>query len=318
MENSNDELSREAIRARMTMMQRRLVDAAADIMEADADSPEFMHSVLCHVGLPRAKTDARTFERSSGTAAISIEAGRLWKRGKWQEQPLPYGAKPRLVLIHLCSEAVRTQSPEIEVGRSAREFLTRLGLDNGGHEYERFRAQMEALAACRMTLGFSSPSLNRDITINTQPISRFEAWMQHEHKSLGLWPGSITLSQEFFGTLVNHAVPLDPRAISALQKSALALDAYTWLAHRLCRVRKADGVKVSWRNLKEQFGQEYANPKDFKKEFRAALFKVRAVYPEADIDPTPGGLILKSSPPPIKKTQVLMLSQSGRAKDKNR
>jgi hypothetical protein len=287
-----------------TLLQRRLIDAAADIIETQADSPEFLHSVLCQVGLPRAKTEARSFQRSSGTAVIEIEAGKLYRRGKLIPAPLPYGAKPRLVLMHLCAEAVRTRCPDIEVGRSARDFLGRLGLDNGGHEYARFRAQMEALAACRMTLGMSVG--DRDITINTQPISRFEAWMQHDGRSLGLWPGLMTLSGEFYNTLLEHAVPLDPRAVHGLQKSALALDAYTWLAHRLCRVRKAEGVKLSWSNLRQQFGQEYGCSKDFKKEFKAALLKVCAVYPAARISEEAGGLRLYSSPAPVPKSQVLV------------
>lgn len=287
-----------------TRLQRRLIDAAADIIEAQCDKPEFMHSVLCQVGLPRARTEARIFERNSGHSSILVEAGRLWTRRGWIEHPLPYGAKPRLVLLHICAEAIRTQSPRIEVGQSAREFLGRLGLDNGGHEYQRFREQMEALAACRMTLGMEAGG--RDITINTQPISRFEAWMQHDDKSLGIWPGSMTLSGEFFATLIEHAVPLDPRAVGGLQKSALALDAYAWLAQRLCRVRKAEGVKLSWKNLREQFGQEYASTKDFKKEFRSALSKVLTVYRDARISEEAGGIRLHSSPPPIPKTQVLI------------
>ena len=161
---------------------------------------------------------------------------------------------------------------------------------------------MEALAACRMTLGMEANG--KEITINTQPISRFEAWMQHDSKSLGLWPGSMTLSNEFYVTLLEHAIPLDPRAIHALQKSALGLDVYTWLANRLCRVRKVGGVMLSWRNLREQFGQEYKNPKDFKKEFKDTLFKVMVVYPDARIEEVIGGLILHSSPPPVPKTQV--------------
>jgi hypothetical protein len=292
----------------ITLLQRRIIDAAADIMEVQADAPEFMHSVLCQVGLPRAKTEARTFQRSSGTVAIEVEAGKLYKRGKFVPAPLPYGAKPRLVLMHLCAEAVRTRSPEIEVGRSARDFLGRLGLDTGGHEFARFRGQMEALAACRMTLGMSIGE--RDITISTQPISRFEAWMQRDGYSIGLWPGSMTLSREFYDTLIDHAVPLDPRAISALQKSALALDVYTWLAHRLCRVRKAGGVKLAWSNLREQFGQEYACSKDFKKEFRAALLKVRAVYPHARIDEEIGGIRLHSSPAPVPKSQIFLTART--------
>src|SRR4051812_22630732 len=68
----------------------------------------------------------------------------------------------------------------------------------------------------------------------TKPIRRFEAWLQHDGTQHTLWPGVLELSQEFFDTLVNHAVPLDYRALAGLKHSALALDIYTWLAHRLC------------------------------------------------------------------------------------
>ena len=77
--------------------------------------------------------------------------------------------------------------------------------------------------------------------------------------------------REFFDTLARHAVPLDYRAISALKHSALALDVYTWLAHRLCRIDKPACVMLSWENIRDQFGKEYANSKDFKREFRDIL-----------------------------------------------
>lgn len=123
-------------------------------------------------------------------------------------------------------------------------------------------------------------------------------------KQRSLWPGKLELSEEFFETLALHAVPLDHRALSALKHSALALDIYTWLAHRLCRIRKAEGIKLSWSNLRDQFGQEYRDPKNFKKEFQQALWQVHAVYPEAHIEDATGGLILKPSKPPLSKTTV--------------
>ena len=119
-----------------------------------------------------------------------------------------------------------------------------------------------------------------------------------------MWPGTLELSQDFFETLNGNAVPLDPRALAALSHSALALDAYTWLAHRLCRITRPTGVKVSWENLRDQFGQEYRNPKDFKREFSGALRSALAVYPDAVIEGVPGGLLLRPSPPPIPKTMI--------------
>jgi hypothetical protein len=130
--------------------------------------------------------------------------------------------------------------------------------------------------------------------------------MRHDGEGLGRWPGSTTLSPGFFATLVGHAVPLDGRAVEGLQASALALDVYAWLAHRLCRVRRAGGVKLSWRNLRDRFGQEYACPKNFEREFRAALLKVSAVYPAAQVEDEIGGLRLRPSPPPIARSRVVV------------
>ena len=61
---------------------------------------------------------------------------------------------------------------------------------------------------------------------------------------------------------------------------------------------------LSWENIRDQFGQEYATSKDFKREFRDMLSQVCTVYPDAKIDGTPGGLILRPSPPPITRTMV--------------
>lgn len=56
----------------------------------------------------------------------------------------------------------------------------------------------------------------------------------------------IELTADFNGSLVEYAVPLDARALSALKHSALALDVYSWLAHRLHRVKSANGTRLSW------------------------------------------------------------------------
>lgn len=285
---------------------RRIVDASCDIMDIEADSPAYLHAVLCQVGLPRSRVEGRTFHRSSGKVSVLLEAGHIpTPFGKWAEAPLPYGTKPRLVLHYMCSEAVLRQSPQISMDSSMNKFLERLGIGNGNsRDNALFKRQMVALAACHMTLGFFEEGRIRQV--KTDPVEKFDAWLPLDVNQRALWDDQVELGARFFETLIEHAVPLDPRAIHALQHSALALDVYTWLGHRLCRVRKPEGVKLSWKNLKEQFGQEYKISKDFKKEFKAALLKVRAVYPRANIEDTIGGLILKPSPPPIPKSSVLV------------
>ncbi len=192
------------------------------------------------------------------------------------------------------SEAVRTRRPTVELGSSVRDFLIRLGIDTGGREYASFNRQMRALAACRMTLGFGAS------TIDAKPFKQFTAWTDAK----SLTPGTIELSPEFYASLAEAAVPLDARALGALQNSALALDVYCWLAHRLHRVKRITGERLSWKNLREQFGQEYADPKNFKREMEKALRTVWAVYQEARIEQVEGGVLLMPSPPPVPKAMV--------------
>ena len=56
------------------------------------------------------------------------------------------------------------------------------------------------------------------------------------------------------------------------------MDIYAWLAHRLHRVHNRNGDEISWNRLKEQFGHEYADTaqgrKNFRKEFETALADV--------------------------------------------
>lgn len=280
-----------------TNLELRVIEAGGRIAGTPVGNDvAFQHAVLCQVGLPRKRVDGDRFERVSGEVSLLVKAGELHVGGRWVSQPVPYGVKPRLALVHLCSEAVRTRSPVVEVGDSVRDFLGRLGLGDDGRAYSMFRRQMAALAACELRLGFKGR------TEKLAPVDGFEAWLSNDGAQRTIWPGVIRLSDRFFDSLADHAVPLDPRAIAALRHSALRLDLYTWLAHRLWRV--ATPVKVPWRALHQQFGEEYADLRDFRRKLVAALVDVRRVYQDAKVEQVTGGLLLKASPPPVPKTAL--------------
>ncbi len=282
----------------LTHIQQRLLDAASG---DDEQELVFQHSVLCQVGMPRRAQEGRTFERRSGNVYVKLFAGELFDGETWVEQPLPYGTPPRLVMLHISAQAIKRRSRVVQIGDSTREFLQQLGIGTNGGErggYTRFKRQMMALAACRLQLGYAVEG--RAVTVKTDPIEEFDAWLHAEDKTL--WPGTLTLSERFYETLLYHAVPLDKAALQALKHSALALDIYTWLAHRLVRVNRP--VQLSWHALKEQFGQEYHDGRNFKKEFRHALGQVKAVYLAARIEDLERGLLLKRSAPPVRKVST--------------
>jgi hypothetical protein len=307
-----DKLSRRGGVMRRSTSLKDLVAGSADAIDEQsvvlaADStgdPHFLHAVLCQLGLPRNPTARRTFERTSGRASLSLQAGRTFDGMKWVDQPLPSGTRPRLVLINLCSEAVRTRSCNVNIGGSVREFLRRLNIDAGGESMAQFRKQMLALSSCHMTLAMMTAK--GPAQVDAKPIDAFQAWHTDEDGQRTLWPGYIRLTEKFFDSLMEHAVPLEPEAIGQLQNSAFALDVYSWLAHRLCRVSERGGVSLSWAALKGQFGQEYADTKNFKRKFLGALQKATGAYREARIETVPGGLKLLPSPPPVKRSAVAL------------
>jgi hypothetical protein len=63
---------------------------------------------------------------------------------------------------------------------------------------------------------------------------------------------------------------------------------------------------VSWAALKQQFGQEYADTKNFRRKFLGALRKATDAYKEARIEVGPRGLKLLPSPPPVRRRAVAL------------
>lgn len=283
---------------RLTAAHSKLIEASAKIActPPGGEDMAFTHSVLCQVGLPRSQVEGREFIRRSGAAWVNVQAGWLDEGKGPVPQPVPYGPMPRLALAWVSTFAVRTREREIPIGDSAAEFLRLMGMESDGRRYATLRKQMHALAAARLQIGFKGR------TFNGQPVEQFDAWvLNKDSQQRALWPGVMVLSEGYYGSLIESAVPLDNRALRALTGSALALDVYAWLANRLHRI-EGRGVLLHWKVLREQFAQEYGGKdpdKDFRKKFIPALHKVLAVYPKARVQQVMGGLLLLGSPPPI-------------------
>ena len=282
----------------------RVINAAEEIMGApDADEMAFLHSVLAQCGLPYRNPNTRDYMRQNGRATLIVTAGHLLDQETRKPvlQGVPYGAKPRLLMLHLCTEAVRNKSATISIADSMSAFMRDLGLQvTGGKKgtIGTFKEQLNRLAAARMQMIMDFG--DRGTTLNPAPlIKQFDVWFPDDARQRVLWPSEVTLSGEFFESLQRHALPLDTRAIRALQHSARALDIYTWLTHRLPRVTKT--TKVSWAALHAQFGPDVNDNRTFRRDFTKAMRQALAVYPTAKVDSVEGGIELRKSPPAIRR-----------------
>ena len=99
----------------------------------------FMARTMALCSLPRTNPGNRLqYKRVNGPYRLYMQAG--------PETKLPYGNLPRLILAWVCSEAVRTQSRELVLGKSFSEFMRALGIySSGGRDRTRLRNQMDRL-----------------------------------------------------------------------------------------------------------------------------------------------------------------------------
>jgi replication initiator protein len=290
---------------KISVIKKRLIDASTEIRQGDPDELTFMHTVLTQCALPAGKPqpDMLTWERRQGRAALLIEAGRVRHptSGDWQQLGLPYGPKARLLLMHLNSEALRHGSPIIPVEDTMTAFFRRLmGKTQDGRQANMLKAQLSALAAAtfRMSVVYDD---QHSVQVDAKVVSKFELWLTRDESQRVLWPSTLQLSLDYYDSLTRYAVPLDERAVAALAKSATALDVYCWLAQRLHRVPAERPQFVPWAALQEQFGQGYAEIRQFRAFFLRMLKQVKAVYQGARFDADRKGMCLLQSPPPVRK-----------------
>ena len=291
-----------------THSEARVAAAHVEIFGSPPEGKQicFLHAVLAQLGLPRRKTAERSFERPGRGVSLRLEAGALWGGDElgWLLQPLPYGAMARAILLDLFTLAIQGQDEqELFVERSPSAYAKRLsGAARGGERGNlgQLRQQIASLAAVNMVLGVSyGPNPH---TFSGRPVRHFEGWVAPTDGGPALWPRKVHLDPDLLASLRMHGVPLDRRAILALSGSALALDIYAYLAHRLCRLDRR--LDLSWKLLKTQFGREYALLKDFRREFLRQLTKVLLVYPQANVEAIRGGLLFTPSHPPVPKGRI--------------
>jgi hypothetical protein len=291
---------------------QRLFENLPPAVGSDTDETIlYQHSVLCQTCLPyRDPGEVRLWQRKNGIARLEVQAGRAYDgvQDDFVDVGLPFGPKPRLALYHLNAEAMRTQSPTIELDDSLTAFVKRtLGLDPKGRNIRTVKEQLTRLSAADFRFGMVSPE-GQSITLKGSVIDGFELWTTRDPHQRILWPSTVQFSPRYFESLMKHAVPLNETAVARLSHSAMALDIYTWLAQRLHRVPEGKSVLVPWTSLHEQFGHGYERIRDFRRVFGRTLRQVELVYPEAKFDLNEAGMKLWHSRPPVAR-KLLAIGQ---------
>ena len=293
----------------VTPVKKRLVEASANIREGiGKEDVSYLASQLVQVTLPHSDPgDVPHWTRTNGNLTLSIIRAKV-DTESGELVGYPYGTIPRLLLYWITSEATRTKSRTLTLGRSLAQFMEEVGLNSNSRsgarsDARRLREQMHRLFGSAISFVYSEKvGLARHESFhNLHIVSKADLWWEPRNPMQGnLWESQIELSADFFDAVTSSPVPLDLRALKALHHSSLALDLYAWATYKSFLLkRKGQTQFVTYQSLLEQLGAEYADKKNFKKKLLAALKQVQVVYPGFVYKQGRGGLILYPGRPAI-------------------
>ena len=275
-----------------------VADQVDQLVSASETTPDlgFMARLLALCSLPRSNPGNRTqYKRVNGPYTLYMNTT--------ADNKLPYGNLPRLILAWVCSEAVRTQSRELVLGKSLSEFMRTLGVySSSGEKHTRLRNQMKRLFGCTVSMIYENERGEARVSSLVADRTVFW-WSEGKPDQSSLWDSKIELGEKFFNEIINHPVPLNMNTLTALKRSTLGLDLYLWLVYRTFALRAP--LRLTWRLLYSQFGAHPANASDrvtvrnFQRKVLRELKKIKLAWPELNYTTAPGVLVLLPSTPAI-------------------
>ena len=281
-----------------TDLDRAVVEAAAGYLSSEDTDIGYLFSGWAQAALPhRRLPDDMAWQVTTDRVTLIVQPGlRPAINGTPVSVGVPYGSRARLILLYLQTEAVRTNTREVELGRSLHAWLRRLEIPIGGKQMASVRDQAERISRCR--LSFQIKQGTRTGLVN-QHILDTSMFIEDDSVQGGLFVEKASLSQSFFDELKKHPVPVEEAAVRQIANNSLALDVYCWLAYRLHSLNAP--ITVSWKALHGQFGRSVARLDHFKDHFRTVLALATSVYPDAMVEEAESGvgLVLSPSRPPV-------------------
>lgn len=277
----------------------RLINEALAIEEAaaiEAGALGYMARAMVQATMPHKKTPGSEFVRKNGAFTLSMLAP--------SSIGLPYGSIPRLLMAWLTTEAVRTKSRTLYLGDSLSNFMRELDMVPTGGRWgtiTRLKAQTKRLFSTTVSCTYESK--DRSILAGFRIADNALLWWNTDNPGQqGLWQSEVTLTEPFFREVTSHPIPIDMRALKAIKRSPLALDLYCWLTYRASYLQH--DTEIPWEALAAQFGSDYKVIRQFKAAVLRELRKILVVYQDINLAEGKRGLILKPSPPHIRRRGV--------------
>jgi hypothetical protein len=273
-------------------LDRLCVETAFAVMSDEQQKIGIMHAGFAMTALPHKHLSEPVWIRDSANIRLRVESG---ADAQGNIVGVPFGSIARMILLYLQSEAVKTRSREVELGRSMNQWLRSMDIDNGGKSYKLVREQSKRLSLCRLTF-YEVTAAATQIT-NGSFVRNAILPNESNDDQLHLWREVVRLDEDFYKSLIEHPMPVQEAAIRKLGSRSMAIDIYVWLAYRLHSI---SGVTpITWVALFGQFGAGFGLIRKFRVTFRENLALALAAYPAAHVTTDEKGVTLFPSDPPV-------------------
>lgn len=282
------------------------VASIEDIESRAPDSKEiwYGHSILTSTLFPPIPPDKGTdfISKSNGSYEYVLEAG---VDSVTRQRQFPNGKYPRLLMAWMAkqiraagSKKTDTVDPETRTITipSIYQLAAEMGIQRGGTTYKRLQEQLRLLLVSHISIrrktGFAGREYHDSVTVQIAEAVR----VAEDTRDSGMSGAAFVLTKEVYERLARESAPFDTRATSILLsgRSVLPYDVYVWLTGSMKELKH--DLPVSWEWLYERFGDSISSESNFRRKFKEALEKVRAVYPAVRVDVTRKGVILHPSP----------------------
>ena len=284
----------------------RKIDLLEDIENRAPDSKEiwYGHSILTSTLFPPVPPAKGTdyISKSNGSYEYVLEAG---VDSVTRQRQFPNGKYPRLLMAWMAKQIraagkhkTDTVDPETRTITipSIYQLAQEMGIQRGGTTYKRLQEQLRLLLVSHISIRRKTGFAGREFhdTVNVQIAEAVR--VAEDTKDSGMSGAAFVLTKEVYERLARESAPFDTRATSILLsgRSVLPYDVYVWLTGSMKELKH--DLPVSWDWLYERFGDSISDKSNFRRTFKAALEKVRQVYPTVRVDVTRKGLILHPSP----------------------
>jgi hypothetical protein len=117
---------RERARELVPANQRSLVDIAAEVLSDDSRNIGITYAGFCLTSLPHKKLpDSDSWHKHGHKVSLLVEPGSMIVKGREVKYGVPYGARARVILLFLQTQAVKTRSPIAQRDEAEAEALAR-------------------------------------------------------------------------------------------------------------------------------------------------------------------------------------------------